>query len=273
MTQLTCNLVLKNSDIEPIEPKPILVELPNLKVAHFYDPDTKDEIMTREDLVVVVTCEEQHSKLVQHADGTHIYSEVQDYFPPNPIEVVVPPEHIFGEWPISCKNKELIKEGDEKVKDQKSSIVNGEQRTSIIDANAKTNEGEIEILKQKPNIVEQNNILENVASKEDYKKKQPLQGLLGELPTKYGIKLSDFADAQKKHSQTWAPEGYGEAPRKILDWIWPPQLPGQQRKRYTTPPPIEDLVLPLETPIKKPNYSIVWHVRKDGLAKVHGKVQ
>ena len=64
------------------EPKPELTQLPDLKLAHFYDPDTGDEVMTREDLVVVINSTSHQSTLVQHADGTHIYSEVREIYHP-----------------------------------------------------------------------------------------------------------------------------------------------------------------------------------------------
>jgi hypothetical protein len=69
--------------MEPeLEPKPELTQLPDLKLAHFYDPDTGDEIMTREDLVVVINSTSNQSTLVQHADGTHIYSEIREIYHP-----------------------------------------------------------------------------------------------------------------------------------------------------------------------------------------------
>ena len=231
--------------------------------------------MTREDLVVVVKCEEQHSTLVQHADGTHIYSEDWEFFPPDPVEVVGLPEHIFGEWPSSCKDIESINKGDAIDEDQ---INSGEQRTSITNANAGINEDDTRLLetetKTKTKIVKDDNLPEKVENEGDCEKKQPLRGLLGELPTKLGIELSDFANAQKKHSQTWAPEGYGNAPRETPKWIWPPPPPGLKKRRYNTPPRGNDKVLAVEPLVKKePEHSIVWHVRKDGLPKVHGKVQ
>ena len=64
------------------EPKPELTKLPDLKLAHFYDPDTGDEVMTREDLVVVINSTSNQSTLVQHADGTHIYSEIREIYHP-----------------------------------------------------------------------------------------------------------------------------------------------------------------------------------------------
>lgn len=263
--------MLESSNIESIEPaKPTLTKLPNLKVAHFYDLDTNYEIMTREDLVVVVTCKEQHSSLVQHTDGTHIYSEVWDFSPPDPIEVVVPPEHIYGEWLTSCKDKESIEDNEETSENVNSTSVNEEQKVSIIES--KGNKGEENHVEMKSKIVKQPTILKKAVVDGDYEKKQPLRGLLGDLPTKLGVKLSDFAEAQKKHSQTWAPEGYGEAPREIPDLVWPPQPPGHQRERYSTPPPKDDLLFSVEPLVKEPEHSIVWHVRKDGLPKVHGKV-
>lgn len=63
-------------------PKPELTQLPDLKLAHFYDPDTGDEVMTREDLVVVINSTSKQSTLVQHADGTHIYSEIREIYHP-----------------------------------------------------------------------------------------------------------------------------------------------------------------------------------------------
>lgn len=268
------------SDIQSKEPmKPILTQLPDLKVVHFYDPDSGDEIMTREDLVVVVTCEKQHSTLVQHADGTYIYSEVGEYFPPNPIEVVVPPEHIY-DWPTSCpKDKESIVEGEDLLESQNTFKVDTTKNPSIVEDKCNIKKSiqdngisETNGVHLKAKIVKMvdNSKKTNGGS---YEKKQPLRGLLGELPNKIGVKLSDFAEAQKKHSQTWAPEGYGEVPREIPDWIWPPQPLGCHRERYNTPPS-EALPLPIE-PLepKEPHFSITWHVRKDGFAKVHGKVK
>ena len=107
---------------------------------------------------------------------------------------------------------------------------------------------------------------------DDYEKKHPLIGTEAQAPMKPGMKLSAFAEAQKKHSQTWAPEGFGEAPKEVPPWVWPPLGPESDLQRYSTPPPEEEAG-PETTPPIPPEISTTWHVRKEGLAKVHGKVR
>ncbi|XP_073389288.1 uncharacterized protein [Physcomitrium patens] len=77
-------------EVRPIEPTdPIFIPLPKLKVEHFYDPETGDEVMTREDLVVVIKSERKKSTFVQHADGTQIYSVIT--------EVCSTPENVMSQ--------------------------------------------------------------------------------------------------------------------------------------------------------------------------------
>jgi len=234
--------------------------------------------MTREDLVVVVTCEEQHSQLVQHADGTHVYSEVWEYFPPQPVEIVIPSKHIY-DWPTSCpKDKVSTIEREDIIKTQNSSEDNTIKTSNVIE-----NKSNIKKSFEGNEIGEENGvhtnpkIVKNIGDSEytiegGYGKKTPLQGLLAKSPNKIGVKFSEFVEAQKTHSQTWPPKGYGEAPRDIPNWVWPPPLPGHCQKRYNTPPP-EEISMHVEHESPKPHYSTLWHVHKEGFAKVHGKVK
>lgn len=265
------------SDNETKEPpKPSLTQLPNLKVVHFYDPDTGDEILTREDLVVVVTCEEQHSKLVQHAEGTHIYSEVWEYFPSHPVEVVASRQHIY-DWPTSCpKGKEFMREGGGILENQNAPINDCANNINIVEVKDNI---ENSVRNNKMDEMHVNSMVvrkfHDSKKKNDmsYEKKQPIQGLLAELPNKIGVELNDFAEAQKKHSQTWAPKGFGEVHGETPNWVWPPQPPRHCQERYSTSPQEELTEFIKDPKSKKPLFSIVWHVRKDGSPKVHGKVK
>ena len=79
-------LVEPRLNVEPVDPnRPILTQLPSLKVVHCYDPHSGDMVTTREDLVVVINSETKKSTFVQHADGTHMYSEVTETYPSNHI--------------------------------------------------------------------------------------------------------------------------------------------------------------------------------------------
>jgi hypothetical protein len=257
---------------------PILTQLPELNVVHLYDPDTGEEIMSREDLVVVVTCQEQHSQLVQHADGTHIYSEVSEYFPPEPVEVVIPAKHVY-DWPTSCPKDEVstvekddIFETQNSFKDDTTKMSNNIEGKGNIKESFEVNEiGEESGIHAKPNIVKNVGNSKNTIER-GYGKKTPLRGLLAQSPNKIGTKLNKFVEAQKKHSQTWAPEGYGEAPRDIPNWVWPPQPPRYCQERYNTPP-LEEISMFVDYESKKTHFSTLWHVRKEGFAKVHGKVE
>jgi hypothetical protein len=184
---------------------PKLVQLPNLKVAHFYDPDSGNEIMTREDLVVVMTSTEHKTCLVQHADGTYIHSETKE---------------IYHAQEVVTSGKLMI-----------------EQITEVFPT-----------------------------------KQHPLLGdkIANIPPDRPGLQISTFASPQAKHSATWPPLGYGEAPQDIPEHVWPPREQTSPKERYTTPPPD----LPQELPQRDPQIEVstTWHVRKDGQPKVHGKV-
>jgi hypothetical protein len=182
---------------------PKLVQLPNLKVAHFYDPDSGNEIMTREDLVVVMTSTEHRTCLVQHADGTYIHSETKE---------------IYHAQDVVTSGKLMM-----------------EQITEVFPT------------KQHPLIGDK---IANIP------------------PDRPGLQISTFASPQTKHSATWPPLGYGEAPQDIPEHVWPPREQTSPKERYTTPPP--DLPQELRDP--QIEVSTTWHVRKDGQPKVHGKV-
>jgi hypothetical protein len=183
---------------------PKLVQLPNLKVAHFYDPDSGNEIMTREDLVVVITSTEHRTCLVQHADGTYIHSETKE---------------IYHAQDVVTSGKLMM-----------------EQITEAFPT------------KQHPLIGDK---IANIP------------------PDRPGLQVSTFASPQTKHSATWPPLGYGEAPQDLPEHVWPPREQTSPKQRYTTPPD-----LPPELPQRDPliEVSTTWHVRKDGQPKVHGKV-
>jgi hypothetical protein len=183
---------------------PKLVQLPNLKVAHFYDPDSGNEIMTREDLVVVITSTEHRTCLVQHADGTYIHSETKE---------------IYHAQDVVTSGKLMM-----------------EQITEAFPT------------KQHPLIGDK---IANIP------------------PDRPGLQVSTFASPQTKHSATWPPLGYGEAPQDIPEHVWPPREQTSPKQRYTTPPD-----LPPELPQRDPQIEVstTWHVRKDGQPKVHGKV-
>ncbi|KAL2610808.1 hypothetical protein R1flu_022500 [Riccia fluitans] len=69
-----------SSEISPVDTVQHL-EMPEKKVVEIYDPDSGSSILTREDLVIVVNADDQGVHVVQHMDGTHIYSEIKDVTP------------------------------------------------------------------------------------------------------------------------------------------------------------------------------------------------
>ena len=212
-----------------------LTQLPNLEIAHFYDPDTGNAIMTREDLVVVITSHTLNSCLVQHADGTHIYSEVKEmYVPPHQLtqgELMM--EQIEEPFPTGQNIMEEVVQGKEKHGEKKKPSVMGVEKVGSMVNGELDNIVSIEMKKD----LDKKKNGGQKAMKGAYEKKHALIGTEATFLEKPGVKTSWFAEAQKKHSQTWAPEGYGEAPAAKPDWVWPPQEPGTPKRRYenTTP--------------------------------------
>ncbi|CAM6096484.1 unnamed protein product [Calypogeia fissa] len=72
------DLLETNPNLPPVATERCHVQLPSKKVVQIVDPDSKSSLITREDLVVVMNTNDNTVRLVQHADGTHIYSEVKE---------------------------------------------------------------------------------------------------------------------------------------------------------------------------------------------------
>lgn len=227
---------------EPVDPnRPVLTELPKLKVVHFYDPDTGDDVMTREDLVVVIKSETKKSTFVQHADGTQMYSEIaetypspehvlsqgelmmaqiHEVFPANPPRVKDEPEPPKGECPPEgAEGEDGEKRGSVAGEaGKKGSIAGGEKKGSIAGGDKKAS------LTEK-------------------------KGSLAEIKT-------SLTGGEKKGSLTEGEKKVEERECKICD----PLGLKIRRSLLPEPPPIP------------PEVTTTWHVHKDGLAKVQGKV-
>lgn len=257
------------SDTKSNEPiKPTLFYLPNLKVSHCHDPKTGNKITTREDLVVVVTNEENNSTLVQHADGTHIYSEELEFFPPSNEEDIISCKPTNDVRPFCCKYDEFGRDYNGLYKPRVN--LNDDIQNNPNNFATKSNKKCEETSTSNGKKIVGKTIVKD-SSEEEYVTKQPIQGLLGEPPSKLGIQFSKFAEAQKTHSQTWPPKGYGETSKEVPNWMWPLQPCGHPVNKLNAPP-FEDKSPHLQPVPKDSKHSVVWHVHKDGLAKVHGKV-
>lgn len=241
-----------------------LTQLPNLEIAHFYDPDTGNEIMTREDLVVVITSDTHKSCLVQHADDTHIYSQVTEIWVPQHqiTQGELMMEQIIEPFPTGRNKEDLLVQGKEKEEQPNK---DGSKKPNVVGEH-----NDIVPIEMKKGIEKKPSVGQKPIEG-DYEKKHPLIGTEATFPDKPGVKASSFAEAQKKHSQTWAPEGYGEACAGKPDCVWPPQEPGTPKQRYETPPLEEDDGKSTQLPDSRVEIA-TWHVRKEGFAKVHGKV-
>jgi len=224
---------------ERVDPhRPILTQLPNLKVVHFYDPDTGDDIMTREDLVVVIKSQTKKSTFVQHADGTQIYSEVTETYPS--------PEHVMSQGELMMAQiTEVYPANPPRVKDEPKHLEgegNGdgeggegnedsEKRGSLADEGKR---GSVVGAEKKPSL------------KGTEKTKGGMTGAEKKGSVTGTEKKGSVAEAEKKQSisEAGAPKKTSIRPSLLLE-----------------PPPL------------KPEVKTTWHVHKDGLAKVQGKVR
>lgn len=122
--------------------RPVLTQLPNLKVVHFYDPNSGDSILTREDLVVIINSETKKSTFVQHADGTQMYSEITETHRslehvPSQAEVML--DQIAEIYPKNPSNRtpflpsELLEGEEDKVEEGGDENKDTEKRGSLAD--------------------------------------------------------------------------------------------------------------------------------------------
>lgn len=217
---------------EPVDPnRPILTQLPNLKVVHFYDPDTGDDVMTREDLVVVIKSQTKKSIFVQHADGTQMYSEVTESFPSA--------EHVLSQGELMMAQiTEVYPANPPRVKDK-----------------PKHPEGEGEGNEKRPSLAGEEDKKGSIVGAE---KKVSLKGT--EKKGSVAEKKGSVTGAEKKGSVAGA-EKKGSVMGEKKQSISEPKKSSIRPSLLLQPSP------------PKPEVTTTWHVHKDGLAKVQGKVR
>lgn len=230
LTEVPSDLIPEESaepvpEPEPVDPnRPILTQLPNLKVVHFYDPDTGDDVMTREDLVVVIKSQTKKSTFVQHADGTQMYSEVTETYPS--------PEHVMSQGELMMAQiTDVYPTNPPRVKDEPKHL-----------------EGEGE------------GDAEGGEGNEDGEKRASLagEGKKGSIVEKKG----SVAGGEKKGSVTGAEKkgSVMDEKKQSISQAGVPKQPSIRPSLLMEPPPPQREV------------TTTWHVHKDGLAKVQGKV-
>lgn len=203
-------------EVRPIEPAdPIFIPLPKLKVEHFYDPETGDEVMTREDLVVVIKSERKKSTFVQHADGTQIYSVIT--------EVCSTPENVMSQGEAMMDQiAEVFPKNPPRIKPE---VLRPEGEIASKDEGGEGNE---------------------------YGERRVSAGAGG--TEKKGSVRHTLAVADKK------------------DNLMGKKNPSISKSEGSEKPYIKPSLLDLHPRPVLPEISTTWHIHKEGLAKVQGKV-